>query len=152
MATGHKETKGMLTDITTIIFPDGETERRALRFLIDQYWGTVFGSSEHMPHRYIVPDTALAPLREAGIPFTSRGHSTLAERMEKLQGVDLVFNKVNQCRQKAWMTSSMRSFVSLMKRAQQVSDTRIRTSKLAAAVKRDKNQPNLFPEQPFRVT
>jgi hypothetical protein len=83
----------MLTDITTIAFPDRETENRALRFLFDQFWGTVLGSPRHMPRKFIVPDTALAPLREAGISFTSGGHSTLAERMEKLRGVDLVFNE-----------------------------------------------------------
>ena len=83
----------MLTDITTITFPNGETEKRALSFLVGQFWGTVLGSPGHMPRRFIVPDTALAPLRKAGIPFTSGGHSTLAERMEKLQGVDLVFNE-----------------------------------------------------------
>ena len=83
----------MPTDITTIAFPDGETEKRALRFLVGQFWGTVLGSREHMPRKFIVPDTALAPLREAGIPFRSGGHSTLAERMEKLRGVDLVFNE-----------------------------------------------------------
>ena len=83
----------MLTDISTISFPDGESEKRTLRFLFDQFWGMVLGSPEHMPRKFIVPDTALAPLRKAGIPFTSEGHSTLAERTEKLRGVDLVFNE-----------------------------------------------------------
>lgn len=83
----------MPTDITTIAFPDRKTEKRAIRFLVGQFFGTVLRSSEYMPHKFIVPDTALPPLREAGIPFTSGGHSTLAERMEKLRGVDLVFNE-----------------------------------------------------------
>lgn len=83
----------MLTDITTITFPNVESEKQALRILFEQFWGAVFGSPKHMPRKFIVPNTALAPLRKAGILFTSEGHSTLAERKEKLKGVDLVFNE-----------------------------------------------------------
>lgn len=101
----------MPTDITTITFRDCETEKRALRFLVGQYWGTVLGSLGHMPRKFIVPDTALVPLRKAGIPFTSGGHSTFAVRMEKLQGVDLVFNEGRSVPAAGLDKVSTRSFV-----------------------------------------
>lgn len=51
--------------MATIVFPDRETERRALGFLLGRFSGRFFRSGIH-----IVPEAALAALNAEGIPFT----------------------------------------------------------------------------------
>ncbi|HMO83795.1 MAG TPA: hypothetical protein PKC18_02635 [Lacipirellulaceae bacterium] len=49
----------------TISFPDRETEKRAVGFLLGRFSGRVLKSGEH-----IVSEAALDALADQGIPFT----------------------------------------------------------------------------------
>lgn len=51
--------------MVTITFPDRDTEKKALGFLVGRFSGRVLASGEH-----IVPDAALAALAGQTIPFT----------------------------------------------------------------------------------
>ena len=50
--------------MVTITFPDRETEKRALAFLLGRFSGRVLRSGEH-----IVPEAALEALANQNIPF-----------------------------------------------------------------------------------
>jgi len=50
--------------MVTIRFPDRETEKRALAFLLGRFSGRVFKSGKH-----VVPEAALKALAEQKIPF-----------------------------------------------------------------------------------
>ena len=52
----------------TITFPDRETEKKALGFLLGRFSGRVLKSGEH-----IVPEAALEALANQNIPFTVIG-------------------------------------------------------------------------------
>ncbi len=52
----------------TITFPDTETEKRALGFLLGRFSGRVLKSGEHL-----VPDAALEALANQNIPFFLEG-------------------------------------------------------------------------------
>ncbi len=60
----------------TIRFPDKETERRALGFLLGRFSGRVLKSGEH-----IVPAAAVEALAEQGIPFAVEGKSTYEQQV-----------------------------------------------------------------------
>ena len=55
----------------TITFPDRETEKRALGFLLGRFSGRVLKSGEHL-----VPDAALEALANENIPFSVKGKAT----------------------------------------------------------------------------
>jgi hypothetical protein len=55
--------------MVSITFPDRETERRALSFLLGRFAGHVLKSGEHL-----VPEAALEALTEQNIPFTVTGN------------------------------------------------------------------------------
>ena len=50
--------------MVTITFPDRETEKRALAFLLGRFSGRVLRSGEHW-----VPESALEALADQNIPF-----------------------------------------------------------------------------------
>lgn len=50
--------------MTTITFPDKDTEKRALAFLLGRFSGRVLSSGEHL-----VPEAALEALADQNIPF-----------------------------------------------------------------------------------
>src|SRR5947207_9429450 len=54
--------------MVTITFPDRETEKRALAFLLGRFSGRVLRSGEH-----VVPEAALEALADQNIPFTIDG-------------------------------------------------------------------------------
>jgi hypothetical protein len=54
--------------MVAITFPDRETEKRALAFLIRRFSGRVLRSGEHL-----VPEAALEALAHQNIPFAVRG-------------------------------------------------------------------------------
>jgi hypothetical protein len=60
----------------TITFPDRETEKRALAFLIGRFSGRVLRSGEHQ-----VPEAALEALANQRVPFAVRGKVTSEPRM-----------------------------------------------------------------------
>lgn len=51
--------------MVTITFPDCETEKRALAFLLGRFSGRILKSGEH-----IVPEAALEALADQDIPFS----------------------------------------------------------------------------------
>ena len=57
--------------MVTIIFPDRDTEKRALAFLLGRFSGRVLRSGEHL-----VPKAALEALADQNIPFTVKGKTT----------------------------------------------------------------------------
>jgi hypothetical protein len=64
-----------------ITFPDRQTEKRALGFLIGRFSGRVLESGEHL-----VPDAALEALAQQDIPFTVKGRATYDKQMAALRG------------------------------------------------------------------
>lgn len=54
--------------MVTIQFPDRDTEKKALAFLLGRFSGRVLKSGLH-----IVPEAALAALADQNIPFTVQG-------------------------------------------------------------------------------
>jgi hypothetical protein len=68
--------------MVTITFPDRETEKRALAFLLGRFSGRVLCSGEH-----IVPEAALEALADQNIPFTVKGKTTYQQQMAALRGI-----------------------------------------------------------------
>jgi hypothetical protein len=60
----------------TITFPNRETEKRALGFLLGRFSGRVLKSGEHL-----VPEAALEALADQNIPFTVQGKSTYEQQI-----------------------------------------------------------------------
>ncbi len=60
----------------TITFPDRETEKRALGFLLGRFSGRVLKSGEHL-----VPEAALEALANQNITFTVQGKSTYEQQI-----------------------------------------------------------------------
>ena len=65
----------------TIHFPDRETEKRALGFLLGRFSGWVLRSGEHL-----VPEAALEALADQGIPFTVKGNATYEQQVAAIRG------------------------------------------------------------------
>jgi hypothetical protein len=57
--------------MVTITFPDRDTEKRALAFLLGRFSGRVLRSGEHL-----VPEAALEALTNENIPFTVKDEAT----------------------------------------------------------------------------
>lgn len=60
----------------TITFPDRETEKRALSFLLGRFSGRVLSSGEHL-----IPEAALEALADQNIPFSVKGKTTYEQQM-----------------------------------------------------------------------
>ncbi len=67
--------------MVTITFPDRDTEKRALGFLLGRFSGRVLKSGEHL-----VPEGALEALADQNIPFTVKGKATYEQQMAALRG------------------------------------------------------------------
>jgi hypothetical protein len=65
----------------TITFPDRDTEKRALAYLLGRFSGRVLRSGEHL-----VPEAALEALADQNIPFSVKGKATYGEHMAALRG------------------------------------------------------------------
>lgn len=65
----------------TITFPDRQTERKALAFLLGRFSGRVLKSGEHL-----VPEAALEALADQSIPFTVHGKATYEQQVAALRG------------------------------------------------------------------
>ncbi len=57
--------------MVTIIFPDRETERQALAYLLGRFSGRVLRSGEHL-----IPEAALEALADQNISFKVQGKTT----------------------------------------------------------------------------
>ena len=66
----------------TIIFPDRETEKRALGFLLGRFSGRVLKSGEHL-----VPEAALEALADQNISFTVKGKSTYEQQITAIRDI-----------------------------------------------------------------
>jgi hypothetical protein len=64
----------------TITFPDRDTEKRALGFLLGRFSGHVLKSGEHL-----VPESALEALASQNIPFTVKGKATYEQQLAATQ-------------------------------------------------------------------
>lgn len=67
--------------MVTITFPDRETEKRALGFLLGRFSGRALRSGQH-----IVPEAALAALAREKIVFTVQRMITYDEELAALRG------------------------------------------------------------------
>jgi hypothetical protein len=67
--------------MVTITFPDRDTEKRALGYLLGRFSGSVLRSGEHL-----VPEAALEALANQNISFTVKGKATYAEQLAALRG------------------------------------------------------------------
>ena len=67
--------------MVTITFPDRDTEKRALAFLLGRFSGRVLRSGEHL-----VPEAALEALADQNIPFTVKGKATYVEQLAAIRG------------------------------------------------------------------
>ncbi len=66
--------------MVTITFPDVETEKRALAFLLGRFSGRILKSGEHL-----VPEAALEALANQNIPFSVEGKSTYEQQIAPLR-------------------------------------------------------------------
>jgi hypothetical protein len=66
--------------MVTITFPDRETEKQALAFLIGRFSGRVLKSGEHL-----VPEAALEALADRNIPFSVKGKATYEQQLAALR-------------------------------------------------------------------
>ena len=66
--------------MVTITFPDRNTERRALAYLLGRFSGRVLKSGEH-----IVPGAALEVLANKNIPFHVRGKASFEQQVATIQ-------------------------------------------------------------------
>jgi hypothetical protein len=60
----------------TITFPDHETEKKALGFLLGRFSGRVLKTGEHL-----VPEAALEALADQNISFTVKGKASYEQQI-----------------------------------------------------------------------
>ncbi|MCI0361248.1 MAG: hypothetical protein L0211_22430 [Planctomycetaceae bacterium] len=65
----------------SITFPDRETEKRALAFLLGRFSGRALKTGEHL-----VPEAALEALADQNIPFHVQGKATYGQQVAALRG------------------------------------------------------------------
>jgi hypothetical protein len=63
-----------------ITFPDKETQKKALGFLLGRFSGQALKSGEH-----IVPEAAMAALADQNIPFTVHGKASYEKQVAALR-------------------------------------------------------------------
>jgi hypothetical protein len=63
-----------------ITFPDENTEKKAIGFLLGRFSGIVLKSGEH-----IVPEPAMAALARQNIPFTVHGKASYEKQVAALR-------------------------------------------------------------------
>jgi hypothetical protein len=66
--------------VVVITFPDKETQKKALGFLLGRFSGKVLKNGEH-----IVPEAALAALAEQNIGFTVHGKASYEKQVAALR-------------------------------------------------------------------
>jgi hypothetical protein len=67
--------------MVTITFPDWDTEKQALAYLLGQFSGRVVRSGEHL-----VPEAALEALADQNIPFTVKGKTSYEQQVAAIRG------------------------------------------------------------------
>lgn len=66
--------------MVVITFPDKETQKKALGFLLGRFSGTVLKSGEH-----IVPEAALEALAQRNFEFTVKGKASYEQHLAALR-------------------------------------------------------------------
>jgi hypothetical protein len=66
--------------MVVITFPDKETQKRAVGFLMGRFSGRVLKNGEHL-----VPEAALAALADKNIPFTVHGKASYEKQIAALR-------------------------------------------------------------------
>jgi len=66
--------------MVVITFPDSETQKKALGFLLGRFSGMVLKTGEH-----IVPEAALAALAQQGIVFTAHGKASYDQQVAAIR-------------------------------------------------------------------
>ena len=66
--------------MVVITFPDSETQKRALGFLLGRFSGKVLKNGEH-----IVPETALPALADQNVTFTVHGKASYEKQIAALR-------------------------------------------------------------------
>jgi hypothetical protein len=66
--------------MVVITFPDSETQKKALGFLLGRFSGKVLKNGEH-----IVPEVALAALADQNISFTVHGKASYEKQIAALR-------------------------------------------------------------------
>lgn len=66
--------------MVVITFPDADTQKKALGFLLGRFSGKVLKSGEHL-----VPEAALAALASCNISFTVHGKATYEKQVAALR-------------------------------------------------------------------
>ena len=66
--------------MVVITFPDSDTQKKALGFLLGRFSGKVLKTGEHL-----VPDAALAALAERNITFTVHGKASYEKQVAALR-------------------------------------------------------------------
>ena len=64
--------------MVVITFPDGETQKKALGFLLGRFSGKVLKNGEHIVH-----ESALAALADKNISFTVHGRASYASEFSE---------------------------------------------------------------------
>lgn len=64
-----------------ITFPDRETQKRAIGFMLGRFSGRVLKSGEHL-----VPEAALEALANENIPFNVQGKATYEQQVASIRG------------------------------------------------------------------
>jgi hypothetical protein len=64
-----------------VTFPNRETEKQALAFLLGRYSGRVLKSGEH-----IIPEAALEALADRSIEFSVKGKATYEQQVAAIRG------------------------------------------------------------------
>ena len=67
--------------MVTITFPDRDSEKRALAFLLGRFSGRVLQSGEHL-----VPEAALEALADQNITFVVKGKATYEQQLAAVRG------------------------------------------------------------------
>jgi len=67
--------------MVTITFPDRDTEKRALAYLLGRFSGQVLQTGEHL-----VPEPALEALAQQNIPFSVKGTATYEQQVAAIRG------------------------------------------------------------------
>jgi hypothetical protein len=67
--------------MVTITFPNRETEKRALGFLLGRFSGRLLRTGEH-----IVPEAALEALADQNIPLAVKGKASYEQQVAAIRG------------------------------------------------------------------
>jgi len=89
-----------------VTFPNRETERKALAFLLGRFSGRALKGGNHL-----VPEAALEALAAQDIPFTVKGRASYAQQVAAIRGAPAppVQRRRRRSRLSGWRMPSLKS-------------------------------------------